>query len=137
MSLPEPENIRFGGFGLILPVLSLLLLAAHFLRFGDIGLSLFLTGLAAATATRRGWVRTAVAGILVLGLAVWADAGADILRVRWAAGQPWVRLSLITAAVAVLEVGAILWLSGPGGRRFFSRQPSRAGRCFLVDLFRI
>jgi polyferredoxin len=45
-----------------------------------------------------------------------------------------VRLSLITAAVAVLEVGAILWLSGPGGRSFFSREPEAAFPAGLIFL---
>jgi ferredoxin len=137
MSPPGTENGRagrFGAFGLVLPVLSLLLLAAHFLRFGNIGLSLFFAGLAALTATRRGWVRTALVGVLVLGLAVWAGAWADFLRVRWEAGQPWGRLSLIMAAVAGLEVGAVLWLCGPGGRRFFSRQPKAAFPAGLIFL---
>lgn len=138
MSLPEIENGRtgkFGSWGLILPLLSLLLLAAHFLRFGNMGLALFLAGLATVAAARRGWIRPALVGILVLGLGVWAEAGADFLRLRWAAGQPWVRLSLIMAAVAGLDAGAILWLSGPGGRRFFDRQPQAAfsaGFIFLL-----
>jgi ferredoxin len=125
---------RLGSGGLVLPVLSLVLLAAHFLRYGNIGLSLFCAGLAAVTATQRGWLRTALMGMLALGLVVWADAWADILRVRWAAGQPWLRLSLILAAVAGLGVGAILWLYGPGGRRFFSRQAEAAFPAGLIFL---
>ncbi len=117
---------RCGRIGLILPVLSLLLLAGHFLRFGNPGLCLAIVALAALAATRRAWVRVALMAALAAGLLVWAGAWADFLTLRLAAGRPWLRMSLIMAAVAGLNALSLAWLGRDGGRGFFNRQPEQA-----------
>jgi ferredoxin len=123
---PAPGH---GRIGIVMPVLSLLLLAAHFLRFGNPGLCVALAGLAMFAATRRAWVRLAMAAALAAGLPVWAAAWADFLALRLAAGLPWVRLSLILAAVVGLNAAALFWLLRGGGRRFFDRGPDAARLC--------
>ncbi len=123
---PAPGHSRIG---IALPVLSLLLLAAHVLRFGNPGLCLALAGLATLAATRRAWVRLAMAAVLAAGLPVWAAAWADLLALRLAAGLPWVRLSLILAAVVGLNAVSLFWLLRGGGRGFFDRVAGEARVC--------
>lgn len=117
---------RYGRIGLILPVLSLLLLAAHFLRFGDPALCLATVALAALAATRRAWVRIALMAALAAGLIVWTGAWADFLTLRLASGRPWLRMSVVMAAVAGLNALSLAWLGREGGRGFFRRQPEQA-----------
>lgn len=113
-------------YGVILPLLSLVLLSGHFLRFGDSGLCLSVAALAALTATRRAWVRIALVASLAAGLVVWAGTWADFLTIRMAAGRPYLRMSIIMAAVAALNVLSLVWLVRAGGRGFFDRNPEQA-----------
>jgi hypothetical protein len=117
---------RYDRIGIILPLLSLLLSAGHFLRFGNPGLCLAIGALAALSATRRAWVRVAMMAVLAAGLIVWAGAWADFLALRAAFGRPWLRMSMIMAAVAGLNVLSLAWLGHDGGRGFFNRQPEQA-----------
>jgi polyferredoxin len=122
-------------YGVILPVLSLVLLSGHFLRFGNSGLCLAVAALAALAATRGAWVRIAFMASLAAGLVVWAGAWADFLTLRMASGRPWLRMSVIMAAVAALDSLALIWLARAGGRGFFNRRPEQAatsGGAFIL-----
>ena len=68
-------------------------------------------------------------GAAAAGLPVWAAAWADLLALRLAAGLPWVRLSLILAAVVGLNAVSLFWLLRGGGRGFFDRGADEAGIC--------
>ena len=130
----DPAPGRRGRIAVMLPVLSLLLLAAHFLRCGNPGLCLAAASLAALAVTRRAWVRVALAAALAAGLPVWVGAWADALTLRMAAGLPWLRMSLILAAVAGLNVVSLVWLLRGGGRGVFRRGPDDAwiGGAFVL-----
>ncbi|MCU0592799.1 MAG: 4Fe-4S binding protein [Desulfobacterales bacterium] len=125
----DPDAPVVGGrarYGVILPLLSLVLLSGHFLRFGNSGLCLSVAALAALAATRRAWVRIALMAFLAAGLAVWAGTWADFLAIRLAAGRPWLRMNIIMAAVVALNVLSLVWLVRAGGRVFFNRNPEQA-----------
>jgi polyferredoxin len=133
-----PDAPAAGGrarYGVILPLLSLVLLSGHFLRFGNSGLCLAVAALAALAVTRKAWARIAFMASLAAGLAVWAGAWADLLSIRMASGRPWLRMSVIMAAVAALNALALVWLARAGGRAFFKRSPEQAatsGGAFIL-----
>lgn len=106
---------------LSLAVLAQLLLAAHALRRGDLGLCAALAALPLLLVTRRGAARLVAAGVLVLGALFWVDAGLGFVRLRLALGQDWLRLALILSGVALASLGAGLWLLGARARELFSR----------------
>ena len=126
---------RLGRIGIVLPALSLLLLAGHFLRFGNTALCLSLAALAVLAATRRAWLRIALMAVLAAGLLVWAGTWVDFLTFRMASGRPWVRMSMIMAAIAGLNSLSLVWLARAGGRSFFNRSPEQAtpeGGAFIL-----
>ena len=123
----DPAPGMRGRIAVMLPVLSLLLLAAHFLRFGNPGLCLAAASLAALAVTRRAWVRVALAAALAAGLPIWVGAWTAVLTARMATGLPWLRMSLILAAVAGLNVVSLVWLLRGGGRGVFRRVRTKPG----------
>lgn len=107
--------------------LSLLLLAAHHLRQGEVGLCAGLVLLAGLCATRRGWLRWAVAGALAWGFFTWLDTGLGLVRLRQALDEPWLRLACIMGAVAAANLAALLLCLGRAGGSWFSRAGGHAG----------
>ncbi len=89
-------------------VLSLLLLAAHALRFGELGLVAAWLAVGGLLGVRQPWARRAVQGLLLLGMAFWTNVAADLVRLRLAMHVPWVRLAAILAGVA-LACGLAAW----------------------------
>lgn len=72
---PEAPAVgRYARIGVVLPVLSLFMLAGHFLRLGNPGLCFSIAALSALAVTRRASVRIALMGALAAGLVVWAGA---------------------------------------------------------------
>lgn len=92
-------------------VLSFLVLAAHFLRSGNVvmvGIVLVCVGL---LAVRRGWAARSVQVALLLGAAEWLRTLAQLVSSRTSAGQPVLRLSLILGGVALLTaLSALVFL---------------------------
>lgn len=91
---------------LSLPVLALLLLAAHFWRAGAWPLVLICMALLPLLAWHRRWVAHAVQATLVLGTLEWLRTAALLAQQRLALGQPVVRMVLILAAVALFTAAA-------------------------------
>lgn len=83
-------------------VLSLTVLGAHFLRYGnDIGVaaSLVIIGL---LLIRKAWVARLVQVALVLGAIEWLRTLFFLAQMRAAMGQPATRMTIILGAVAVV-----------------------------------
>mgnify|MGYP000889816109 CR=1 FL=1 len=89
-------------------VLSLLVLAAHALRFGEVGQVAAWLAVGGLLLSRQPWARRAAQGLLLAGMAFWTDVAADLVRLRLAMHMPWERLALIMAAVA-LVCGLAAW----------------------------
>lgn len=87
---------------LLAPVLSLAVLAAHFYRAGTWWLALASAGLLALLALPRAWVARLVQLCLLAGCVEWLRTAFALVHQRIALGQPWSRLVLILAAVALL-----------------------------------
>jgi ferredoxin len=114
----------------ILTSLSILLLGAHALRFGEMGMALALLVCAALVWTRRTWVRLACIPLLAGGVVIWAQTLTTLLRFRMAADLPWIRLAVILSVVMGAAVYCMAVLATGPGHRFFVRDkahdPARA-----------
>ncbi|WP_462324703.1 4Fe-4S binding protein [Desulfoplanes sp.] len=121
---------------IILTSLSILLLAAHALRFGGTGMAMALVLFTALVWTKRSWVRQACIPLLAWGLVIWSQTLVTLIQFRVAADLPWIRLAVIMVAVMGVAGYCILALARGPGRRFFvrgdSHDPARAMAFVLV-----
>jgi hypothetical protein len=117
---------------LVLAALSLLLLAAHFLRYGEWGLCFAIVSLIGLTFYRLAWVRWVVIAVLAIGVMVWADTGINLVNMRKAFDQPWGRLSLIIGSVIVLTAVTGAILLSENGRNHFSRDTELAAPLAII-----
>jgi hypothetical protein len=86
----------------LLPViLSLLLLAAHFYRAGQVVVTALCLALPLLLLLRKSWVPRLFQLLLVLGALEWLRALYGFAAMRIAFGEPWTRLALILGAVAL------------------------------------
>jgi hypothetical protein len=86
----------------LLPViLSLLLLAAHFYRAGQVAATALCLALPLLLLLRKSWVPRLFQLLLVLGALEWLRALYGFAAMRIAFGEPWTRLALILGAVAL------------------------------------
>lgn len=89
----------------LLPVvLSLLLLAAHFLRMGTLPVVAACLGLCGLLLVRRPWVARTIQAVLVLAAAEWARTLWVFVAIRRDLGLPWTRMAVILGSVAVLTL---------------------------------
>lgn len=83
-------------------VLSFVILAAHFLRFGNsIGVYGSL-GLIALLFVRRPWVARLMQVVLVLGAFEWLRTLYELAQLRAAQGQPFTRMIVVLGVVAAV-----------------------------------
>jgi hypothetical protein len=100
-------------------VLSLLILAAHFLRHGRIELVLLALAFVGLLAVPRAWAARALQGALVAGAAEWVRTLHRLWEVRAAAGMPATRMALILGVVAAVTLlSALAFQAGPLKRHF-------------------
>jgi hypothetical protein len=85
-----------------------LVLAAHFYRAGELAAFAVTLGTLALLAVRRPWAARAFQGGLALGALEWLRTLALLVQARQATGQPYLRLALILAAVALATALAAL-----------------------------
>lgn len=100
-------------------VLSLIVLAAHFLRGGGLLLVLIVLALLALLPVRKPWVARGAQLVLALGVLEWTRTLVMLAIRRLNEGQPYLRLVLILAVViAVTLWSAVLFESAPMRRRY-------------------
>ena len=105
---------------LVIPFLALLLLAAHALRVGDMGLALSLAAFAGLLFTRRAWVRLAAIAVFLWGGYIWADATVDFISFRQAMDLPWTRLAAIMAGIILFDGLALVVMLSLRVQRIFA-----------------
>ncbi len=88
------------------------LIAAHFLRAGEIVASTACLAAPLLFLVRRRWSLLLLQGLACGAAAVWLDTAWRIALMRRAFGEPWLRAALILAAVAALSLLAALLLRG-------------------------
>ena len=94
---------------LLLPVvLSLLVLAAHFLRSGNLVLVVLVLAFVALLAVRRRWAARLVQVALLLGALEWVRTMAQLAAWRSQAGQPVARMVVILGAVTLVTLSSAL-----------------------------
>jgi hypothetical protein len=89
---------------LILPLLALLLLAAHFYRADWLSLAALSVALAPLLAVPRPWAARTLQVALVLGAIEWLRTLSAFAAMRMAVGQPVLRLVLILVAVTAFTL---------------------------------
>jgi len=89
-------------------VLSLVVLGAHFMRYGDTILVATAVVLIALLFVRQPWVARLVQIVLVLGALEWLRTLYGLVQMRAALGEPYGRMLIILGSVAVITACAAL-----------------------------
>jgi hypothetical protein len=89
-------------------VLSFLVLAAHFLRYGNTVVVAGLVALVGLLFLRRWWVARLMQVVLAIAALEWLRVTAMLVQERMAYGMPYLRLVVILGAVAAVTILAAL-----------------------------
>jgi uncharacterized membrane protein len=109
----------------IIVALTLALLGAHYLRYGnELGLaaSLILIGL---LFLRSAWVARVIQAALVLGAIEWAHTLYELLQMRMAHGAPMARMAAIIGSVIGITLASALLFQTKTMKRTYGLQPKR------------
>jgi hypothetical protein len=104
------------------PVLSFLILAAHFLRQGAWVPAAACVVLAVLVAWRRPGIQRLLQAALLGGTVEWLWTAFTLTQRRMAEGQPWGRMAVILGVVALVTAGSILAIEASRRRRAISSQ---------------
>lgn len=115
------KNVLFA-----IPTLALLLLAAHYLRQGDMGMTAAHLGMIVLLVTWQDWVRLALVAVLALGAYEWAGTAVEFIRLRMAMGGSWARLAAIIAGALMFNLVAMGTLFGRNMHESFGRNRATA-----------
>lgn len=112
----------------LVPVaLALVVLGAHFLRAGDWLPLAVVAALLVLLFVPRRWSARALQAGLVLGALEWIRTLADLVAVRQALHQPFLRMAAILGGVALLTAASALVFRARGVRTHFGFGPSSDG----------
>ena len=100
-------------------VLSLLVLAAHFLRGGSLGIAVLILGLLGLLFLRRTWVARLVQVVLAMGALEWTRTLVVLAMRRSEQGEPFTRMVVILGVVAVVTLASALLFETPRLRRIY------------------
>jgi len=84
------------------PILSTLVLGAHFYRSGNLFVVVLLSILPFTLLIRKPWVPGLYSGVLLLGAAEWIRTLVAIAEVRQMQDAPWMRMAVILGVVALV-----------------------------------
>ena len=100
-------------------VLSLVILGAHFLRYGNsIGVIGSLV-LVALLIVRRPWVARLIQIVLILGALEWVRTLYELAQERAALGQPFIRMTVILGVVVAVTFCSALLFQSPALKRIY------------------
>lgn len=99
------------ALGLVLPVLALLLIAAHFFRAALFPLAALSVGAIGLLFVRRRWAAPVLRALLLLGAMEWVRTAWALASYRASSGRPYVRMLVILGVVAAVTLAAA-WLAG-------------------------
>lgn len=85
-------------------VVAALLIAAHFLRFGNLAATALCLAVPLLFLVRRYWSLMLLEGGAVAAAAIWLWTAWQVAQERLAFGQPWLRATIILGGVAVVTV---------------------------------
>ena len=105
-----------------LVALSLLVLGAHFMRYGnDVGMVLSVAPIALLF-VRKPWAARVIQLVLVFGAVEWATTLVGLVQMRMAQGLPATRLAIILGTVIVVTLAAALLFETQAMKRVYRRQ---------------
>jgi hypothetical protein len=100
-------------------VLSLVILGAHFMRYGNsIGVLGSLVLIALLT-VRRPWVARLMQVVLILGALEWVRTLYELVQVRATLGQPFIRMIVILGVVVAVTLCSALLFQSPDLKRVY------------------
>ena len=111
---------------LIPAALSLLLLAAHFLRAGNLLFVLVALGVAGLLLVRRPWVAVVVQATLLIGACEWLRTLVVLVDERRLEGLPYTRLAIILGTVGTLALVSAAATRAPRVSTYFARSAPRS-----------
>jgi hypothetical protein len=100
-------------------ILSLVILGAHFMRYGN---SIGVVGALALIAlliVRRPWVARLMQVVLILGALEWVRTLYELAQVRAALGQPFTRMTIILGVVAAVTFCSALLFQSPALKKIY------------------
>ncbi len=105
----------------LLPVfISFLLLAAHFLRAGQVVISIVLLSLLSLLFLRKTWVPWVIQLVLLLGTVEWLRTLYSVAQLRIEFEMPWMRMAIILGVVALFTALSCLVFRSEALRKKFS-----------------
>ncbi|MFW5946851.1 MAG: hypothetical protein ACOCUW_00050 [Gemmatimonadota bacterium] len=126
MSDDSATNVAASRLGLgwpvpVLAALSMVVLAAHFLRDGNLAVVVVLIAVIPLLGLRRRWVPRLFQVVLGLGALEWVHTLLQLREARQALGQPHARMVAILGAVAVISALAAALFEVPRVRDWYRR----------------
>jgi hypothetical protein len=103
-------------------VLSLVVLGAHFMRYGYSIVVFGLLALIALLFVRRPWVARLTQIVLILGALEWVRTLYELLQVRAANGEPATRMTVILGVVVVITFCSALLFQSPVLKRIYRQK---------------
>jgi len=100
-------------------VLSLVILGAHFMRYGDSVGVIGSIALIALLIVRRPWVARLMQIVLILGALEWVRTLYELVQVRAAHGQPFIRMVVILGIIAAVTFCSALLFQSPAMKRIY------------------
>ncbi len=98
------ETTESGGGRYFFPLISSVLLAAHFSRVDLKGISLLCLLFPLILLIKKAWTLRIFQVYLILGAVIWVQRMLALRSLRIAAGEPWLRLAFILGAVALFTL---------------------------------
>jgi hypothetical protein len=100
-------------------VLSLVILGAHFMRYGNSMGVVGALALIALLVVRRPWVARLMQVVLTLGALEWVRTLYELAQVRAALGQPFTRMMIILGVVAAVTFCSALLFQSPALKKIY------------------
>ena len=100
-------------------VLSLVILGAHFMRYGNSMGVVGALALIALLVVRRPWVARLMQVVLILGALEWLRTRYELAQVRAALGQPFTRMTIILGVVAAVTFCSALLFQSPALKKIY------------------
>ncbi len=107
---------------IVLYIIASCLIAAHFLRMGNLIATALCLAAPALLLVRRRWSLLLLQGLAYGAAAVWVETAWQIAAMRRALGEPWLRAALILAAVAAVSALAGLLLRNASLQERYGRR---------------
>jgi hypothetical protein len=113
----------------LLPViLSALVLAAHFLRGGHLGLVLISLAALLILLVREAWAARLVQALLLLGSLEWIRTMLHLMGERRSLGEPWMRMAAILGSVVLFTAAsALVFQTARMKERYSAGTPEKEG----------